>query len=81
MRSLDGKVVVAGDFNIFPWTSRVERITAITKTKVAGPARFTLTYLNIPLPIDFVLSQNGGSIEKRPLLGSDHAGLVADLAL
>ena len=81
LRSLDGKVVVAGDFNIFPWTSRVERITAITKTEVAGPARFTLTYRNIPLPIDFVLSPNGGSIEKRPLLGSDHAGLVADLAL
>lgn len=81
LRSLTGKIVMAGDFNIFPWTSRIERMTAITKTQAAGPARFTLTYRHVPLPIDLVLSPKGGSIEKRPLLGSDHSGLVADIGL
>lgn len=81
LRSLKGKIVIAGDFNIFPWTSRVTRLSAITKTQAAGPTRFTLLYRHVPLPIDLALSPRGGSTEKRPLLGSDHAGLIADLAL
>ena len=81
LRSLTGKILIAGDFNIFPWTSRIERMTAITKTQAAGPARFTLIYRHIPLPIDLVLSPKGGRIEKRPLLGSDHSGVVADIGL
>ena len=81
LRRLDGKIVLAGDFNIFPWTSRVQRITAITNTKSTGPVRPTLIYRHLPLPIDLVLSPKGGSVERRPLLGSDHAGLVADIKL
>ncbi|MEP3629115.1 MAG: hypothetical protein ABJN04_03840 [Hyphomicrobiales bacterium] len=34
-----------------------------------------------PLPIDLAFSPSGGSTQKRPLLGSDHSGLVADLGL
>lgn len=81
LQSLTGKIVMAGDFNIFPWTSRIERMTAISKTQAAGPARFTFVYRHVPLPIDLAFSPSGGSTQKRPLLGSDHLGLVADLGL
>ena len=81
LSELDGPVIVAGDFNIVPWSGRVGRIAALTGTQLAGPARATLHLRNIPLPIDMVLAPGGGSLEMRPLLGSDHAGLVADLVL
>lgn len=80
LRTLDGPIVVAGDFNTFPWSGRMERIRAITKTRIAGPTRPTLTYKHVPLPLDHVLAPNGGSVELRPLLGSDHRGLVADVS-
>ncbi|MEP1585503.1 MAG: endonuclease/exonuclease/phosphatase family protein [Tateyamaria sp.] len=79
LRTLDGPIVVAGDFNTFPWSGRFERIRFITKTKIAGPTRPTLTFKHVPLPLDHVLAPNGGSVELRPLLGSDHRGLVADV--
>ncbi len=81
LNSLEGKIVVAGDFNTFPWTGRISRIARITDTKVAGPVTPTMHILHIPLPLDLVLAPEGGSIAKRPLLGSDHAGLVADVGL
>ena len=81
LAGLDGPVVVAGDFNIMPWSGRVGRIASITNTQLAGPVRPTLTLRHLPLPLDFVLSPEGGSMELRPLLGSDHAGVLAKLTL
>ncbi len=81
LAKLDGAVVVGGDFNIMPWTGRVGRIATITETQLAGPVRSTLSFRRIPLPLDFVLAPGGGSLEVRPLLGSDHAGIVADVTL
>lgn len=78
---LSGPMVIAGDFNSFPWTARVDEITTLTNTQVAGPVRPTLYYRSIPLPIDLAMAPGGGSVERRPKLGSDHAGIVADLAL
>ncbi|MFO6464756.1 endonuclease/exonuclease/phosphatase family protein [Jannaschia sp. KMU-145] len=79
--SLDGPVVLGGDFNIFPWTGRVARIADLTDTRVAGPMRATFSLLGLPLPIDIVLAPGGGSVAARPWLGSDHRGIVADVAL
>ena len=81
LSELDGIVVVAGDFNIMPWSGRVGRVASITNTRLAGPVRPTLNFRNLPLPLDFVLAPEGGSVELRPLLGSDHAGILANLTL
>jgi endonuclease/exonuclease/phosphatase (EEP) superfamily protein YafD len=78
---LNGPVVIAGDFNMVPWAGRVGRVAAMTDTQLAGPARPTFHFKNIPLPIDLVMAPGGGSVETRPLLGSDHLGVVADLSI
>lgn len=78
---LDGPIVIAGDFNVFPWSSRVRRIASMTNTQLAGPVRPTLKLRHLPLPLDHVLAPGGGSLEVRPLLGSDHAGVVARVTI
>lgn len=81
LKDLNGPIVIAGDFNAFPWTPRVGRMASLTNTILAGPTRPTLIYRHIPLPIDLILSPQGGRTERRPLLGSDHHGIVGDLAI
>lgn len=78
---LDGPIVIAGDFNVFPWSSRVSRIASMTNTQLAGPVRPTLKIRHLPLPLDHVMAPEGGSLEVRPLFGSDHAGVVAKVGL
>lgn len=78
---LDGAIVVAGDFNVFPWSSRVSRIASMTNTQLAGPVRATLNFRHLPFPLDHVMAPGGGSLEVRPLLGSDHAGVVAKVTI
>lgn len=80
LQALDAPVVVAGDFNSFPWTARVQRIAVAADIRLAGPAKKTLTLWHLPMMIDHVLAPQGGQIERRPLLGSDHHGVVADVA-
>jgi len=81
LAEIDKPVVVAGDFNIFPWSGRVQRIARMTGTRLAGPIVPTLSLYGLPLPIDMVLAPKGGRVETRPLLGSDHRGILADIAL
>ncbi|SEW38999.1 Uncharacterized conserved protein YafD, endonuclease/exonuclease/phosphatase (EEP) superfamily [Cognatiyoonia koreensis] len=81
LKGLEGPVVVAGDFNMFPWTKRVRDVAAASGTELVGPTRATLTLWEMPLPIDHVLAPGGGSVERRPLLGSDHRGLIADVRI
>lgn len=81
LRSLDAPVVMAGDFNMPPWTQRVGRLARLSGTRLAGPARFTFARRNIPLPIDLALAPGGGSVARRPLLGSDHSGILADVSI
>jgi len=81
LRTLTGPIVLAGDFNTFPWSGRLQRIRRITGTRLAGPTRPTLTYRHVPLPLDHVLAPGGGAVRLRPLLGGDHRGLVADVTL
>ncbi|HCQ67606.1 MAG TPA: hypothetical protein DIU07_21790 [Rhodobacteraceae bacterium] len=81
LESLDAPAVIAGDFNAFPWTWRVRRLATASNTRAAGPVRPTLFLRQVPLPIDLAFAPGGGSLERRPQLGSDHFGIVADLAL
>ncbi len=83
LETLMGPVVIAGDFNAMPWSERVSRIKTATATNIAGPVSNTLNHrkLPIPLPLDFALAPGGGTVEVRPLLGSDHHGIVADISL
>ena len=68
-----------GDFNIFPWSGRVQRLARAAGAAVAGPVRATYYLKGVPLPIDLAMAPGGGSVELRAKLGSDHAGIVAEL--
>ena len=82
LAALDGPVVVAGDFNLFPWTHRVRAMARAARARPAGPMRATYWLRGrVPLPIDHVLAPEGGRIETRPRHGSDHLGVVADVGL
>lgn len=81
LSTLEGLVVIAGDFINVPWSDRVKSIAAMTGTKLTGPTRPTFYLRGVALPIDFALAPGGGAVEMRPLLGSRHAGVVADLGL
>lgn len=81
LADLDAPAVIAGDFNAFPWTGRVQRLARASGTRLAGPVRPTYHLRILPFPIDHALAPGGGRIERRPRLGSDHFGIVADLSL
>ncbi|NIZ61312.1 hypothetical protein DL239_10035 [Sedimentitalea sp. CY04] len=81
LSKLEGPVVIAGDFNNVPWSHRVTSIAAMTETQLAGPMGPTLHLRGIPLPIDFALAPRGGTVEMRPMLGSSHAGVLADVGV
>ena len=83
LATLDGPAVLAGDLNTLPWSRNMARLRSITGTELAGPLRSTLRHakLPIPLPLDYALSPEGGTVIPRPLYGSDHRGIVAELSL
>ena len=81
LATLSGPKIIAGDFNMFPWTHRVQNFARLTDTQVAGPLRRTMTFKRMPLSIDHALAPGGGRVNMRPLLGGDHHGIVADLLL
>ncbi|WP_309667388.1 endonuclease/exonuclease/phosphatase family protein [Tabrizicola sp.] len=80
---LDGPMVIAGDFNMVRWSTALGGVRTAGRVRNAGPARGTYPQFGplLVLPIDHVLAPGGGSIELRPLLGSDHRGLVGRLGL
>jgi endonuclease/exonuclease/phosphatase (EEP) superfamily protein YafD len=80
---MEAPVVMAGDFNMVPWSDALAALRHATGTTHAGPVRGTYTGFQplLTLPIDHVLSPGGGAMETRPGLGSDHLGLLADLSL
>lgn len=76
---LDDPVIVAGDFNMVPWSHALLQLARATKTTRAGPLFPTLVRSGVPLPIDHVYAPGGGLAAPRPLLGSDHAGVLAQV--
>jgi endonuclease/exonuclease/phosphatase (EEP) superfamily protein YafD len=81
LEGLDGPIVMAGDFNMVPWSHTLHRFTAASRTRLTGPLRGTWPGFGrlAVLPIDHVMGPEGGTITPRPLAGSDHHGLLADL--
>ncbi len=83
LEELQGPVVMAGDFNMVRWSWAFSALTATARTKAAGPVFGSYTGFApwLVLPIDHVTAPGGGRVMARDGLGSDHLGLLADLAL
>ncbi len=83
LAAMQGPVVVAGDFNMVRWSQALAGVRAAARVENAGPVRGTYPEFGplLVLPIDHVLAPEGGSLEVRPLLGSDHRGLVGRVGL
>ena len=81
LEGLRGPVVMAGDFNIFPWADSVQRLNRASGTRTAGPIRPTFMLRGVPLLLDHVHAPGGGMVTTRPLLGSDHLGVLAQVSL
>lgn len=81
LETLEGPVILAGDFNMQPWGSSVIRIARTIDANRLGGYGITFPHLApfVPLIIDHVLIPKGakGAIERRDLFGSDHRGLIA----
>ncbi len=83
LAELEEPVVIGGDFNMVPWSHAFRSIARTTSTRRIGRAFNTMTRFPLaPLPIDHVLIPAGaeGTTERRPLLGSDHHGVLARFA-
>ena len=81
LAELDGNVVMAGDFNIFPWAASVERMKNAASAQLVQPVRPTFSLQGLPLMLDHVYAPLGGRASYRPLFGSDHWGVLADVRL
>lgn len=85
LATLEGAVMVGGDFNMVPWGDSVRTIRKAARANRVGPylATFPDSGPLLPLPIDHILLPQGatGRAEARPRVGSDHLGLVARFSL
>jgi len=77
-RGVPDRVVIGGDFNMVPWGHTVAQVGWFFGSTRIGHVERTFTLFGLGLPIDHVMAGTGaeGSIEVRPLLGSDHHGVV-----
>ncbi|SHH78210.1 endonuclease/exonuclease/phosphatase family protein [Marivita hallyeonensis] len=81
LATLDDPVVLAGDFNMVPWSHALRQIAVTTDTARAGPLFPTLRKAGAPLPIDHVFAPGGGRAGPRALAGSDHSGVLAEVVV
>ncbi len=84
LASLKGKIVLAGDFNMVPWSHTMAQIETATRTARVGQVNGTFRLLDtIDLPIDHVLAPTNclGEVTTLDLLGSDHHGVLARFTL
>ena len=83
LAGLQGKVVLAGDFNMLRWGHSVRQIADAVRVEAAGPMIGTYTGFApwALLGIDHVFAPQGGRVVARGRLGSDHLGLLAGLEL
>ena len=81
LQTLDGPVVMGGDFNIFPWAQSVQSMQNAATLQVAQPVRPTFDLRGVPLLLDHVHAPGGGKVTYRGLHGSDHIGVLADVSL
>lgn len=85
LAGLAGPVVLGGDFNMVPWSQAMRAITTASKTRRIGVPQYSLALKNLyGLPIDHVLVNRNpqpAMSAKRPLLGSDHFGVLARFSI
>ncbi len=83
LAGLEGPVLIGGDFNMVRWGHSVQSLARAARVTAAGPSAGSYLGLRplLSLPIDHAFAPNGGRIDLRPALGSDHLGLLARLAL
>ena len=83
LESLPRPIIVAGDFNMVPWSHTVQRIEAATDTQIISGIRHSLNLYGgvVRLPIDHVLVPKGmaGTAAIGPQLGSDHHSILAKI--
>ena len=84
--ALEAPIVIGGDFNMVPWSYTLGRFARVTGSERAGSVTYSLPMAGgwVTLPIDHVLvPQDLGATaaRRRPLLGSDHYGVLAGFAL
>lgn len=79
LRAYRGPKIIAGDFNAIPLAGTVIQIARAAGVDRIGAALGTFNLGGFfKLPIDHVFATGGqGTTETRPLLGSDHLGVVA----
>lgn len=70
-----GPVVIGADLNMFPATRVSRRVSQLAGARELRPLRPTLWLRSLPMVIDHVYASSG-TVERRPLLGSDHYGLL-----
>lgn len=80
LRDLQGDVVVAGDFNMVPWSYTMREYEQAANAALIPGLRgsFPLTWDVFWIPIDHILLADGfrGSAEMRGFFGSDHRGII-----
>lgn len=81
LETLEGDILIGGDFNMMPWGHSVRKITKTANAHRVGPYRVTFDRFLpwLVLPIDHVLLPQSaiGGVETRPHMGSDHLGLIS----
>lgn len=83
LETLEGPVVLGGDFNAVAWSHAVARLETATQTQrlAQSAATFHLPVIKMPVTIDHVLALPTWHAEMRamPKSGSDHHGVLARL--
>ncbi len=83
LKTLDGPILIGGDFNMMPWGHVVRKIERATGTHRAGHIMTTLELRDsYPLFIDHVLVSGFETLyaERRNKISSDHYGVLVTLA-
>ena len=90
MLQREGPLVLAGDFNMSPWTEKLGRLTYLSGLRRTNTFTFTwpmrqgrLQLLPFVAIDNVMVSPHFATISTRggPRLGSDHRAVTADLAL
>ena len=77
LSELPRPVILAGDLNSAPWSHAAARIgDAIAAKPILPPVPSYPLLPLVTVPIDHVFADSG-TLERRPLLGSDHYGVLA----
>lgn len=81
LTALNDPIVISGDFNMVPWSYTHRLLAGVTHTSRAGPLFPTFQRAGVHLPLDHVYAPGGGRASARPLLGSDHLGVLAEITV